>query len=128
MWRSLFFAAPLVLATSGCPLVYGPDTCYGLCPSYGFKAEHDRQMANVAALEEREKARRAAMKEPAAKPFGYAAVVEQDPKSNGRGCAPSNATVGSVYVHENGQRVTVRQVIGQTSTCPLGSRPLAVEF
>src|SRR5688572_14677578 len=31
LWR-LCLVAPLVLTISGCPLVYGPDTCWGLCP------------------------------------------------------------------------------------------------
>jgi len=62
------------------------------------------------------------------KPTFYADVVEQQPKLVGRGCAPYNATVGREYDHESGDRITVKQVLGTGSSCPLVSRPLSIEF
>jgi hypothetical protein len=64
---------------------------------------------------------------PAATPVGLAGVLEQDPKAENNGCAPFNARVGNVYAHENGNRVTVRLILGESPRCP-GARPLAVKF
>jgi len=56
-----------------------------------------------------------------------AGVLEQDPKVKNNGCAPFNARVGNVYSHENGDRVTVTLILGESPHCP-GARPLAVAF
>jgi hypothetical protein len=59
-------------------------------------------------------------------PTSLPAVVDQDPKLNGHGCAPSNATEGSSYRLEDKRRVTVNRVLGESPSCA-GARPLAVE-
>jgi len=55
-----------------------------------------------------------------------AGIVEQTPKLQDHGCAPFNARAGSTYQHEDGRKVAIIRIVGESPQCP-GARPLAVE-
>jgi len=56
-----------------------------------------------------------------------AGVVEQEPRLQKHGCAPYHAQVGGRYLREDGSRVTIVRLLGESPAC-LGARPIAVEI
>jgi hypothetical protein len=56
-----------------------------------------------------------------------AGVLEQNPRLHNHGCAPFNARVGNTYQREDGSRVAIVRLVGESPACP-GARPISVEI